>query len=602
MPGSLRPAAFLLLSLGATVAHADAFETEAHREAALYASKLLRSHSPTIDIGDRAAAVQAGIKLYRSRTEEVRWSRGDLEALRAAVRVFDTLSEHVADIEARASNSVTIEPSPADGSPPPQDTGEDGPTPGDGEEVPAERPSEPVPDPAPEEADPAPEVPAPEEPAPEEPAPEEPAPEEPTPEPENDGEAGADGGAEAEAADPPEDGEEADSTADDGESESPAAEEPALGAGTGHERAPSFVGNSVASINDIANGPMKDRRAAFAFSVDRVVTVQSHLMWWRYKQPGQPGNYASGDGGTYRVSIVRDDGSGRLASDELAHYVEAIDTPNRPLTLDNMYRELRFDVEPVLEPGHYFLVIENVASDPNRNYVSFNGTVFWDLDGDEPPAIDADPARPRQRVYREEPDGRLVLFPERTIARFNYSPFWALRLSDGTTIGNDIQYGEYATEMPTIGADRRLRQRFTITDAGASGLEALNVLLSHQAGSAPLDVLIDGVRVASLVDIPLVAAPDALQDHGSDHYRWYRVSLPETLEPGREYLIEFAAPAGPPDAYRVNLGIRNLSRMNAGGYRAQTEVSENGGEGWRLLRSRQGSPLSNGTMALYLSE
>ena len=345
-------------------------------------------------------------------------------------------------------------------------------------------------------------------------------------------------------------------------------------------------GNSVASVNDVANLPMKAERHALRFEVaDAPFELDEVLVWWRYNDPGADASYSAGDGGTYRVSLETVDAGGRPSGERLVEFTEAVDAPNRPNTVYSNAQRTHPVPRTRLEPGLYALVFENLDPDPGDNHASLNGPIWWDFENvlDDPGA--ADPARPDRAALKEYGDGGWGLASpygdrNRPLGAF-YMPVWAVRDSaSGTSIGQEIHYGEAVTSMSPIEGPRRVRQR--IVPTGDLDGARLHLMVGRAAGEGPLIVRVDGETVAELGSLPLAPDPPLPRRRGEEHFGWVSVATPDgTVRAGRETVVELESPNG---RHRICAGIRN-GYYGPKSWQGRAERSDDGGASWRGWRA-----------------
>ena len=345
-----------------------------------------------------------------------------------------------------------------------------------------------------------------------------------------------------------------------------------------------IYGNSVASINDVANLNVKRERHALRFEVPAEgFTLDQVLVWWRYNDPGKNTTYSAGDGGTYAVSLHRVGSDGAPDGDALLSFVEIVDAYNRPNTVYSNYLRSRDVPRTRLEAGLYALVLDNIDSNPRANYASLNGPIWWDFESllDDP--SQADPGRPNRAALKEyENGGWGIAGPygdaNRTLGAF-YMPVWAVRDSArGISIGQDIHYGEAVTSQTPIEGATKVRQR--IVPTGDLDDAQLHLMVGRAAGDGPLIVRVDGRVVAEVSGLPLVPDPDQMHRRGEEHFRWISLAVPDgTVRAGREAIVELESPDG---RHRICAGIRNRY-YGPKDWDGRAERSVDGGAwtGWR---------------------
>ena len=374
-----------------------------------------------------------------------------------------------------------------------------------------------------------------------------------------------------------------------------------------------YIGNSMALTNDIASGLMAERPVAFRFVPRETLSIDKIFFWCHYATAAN--GYSKGDGGEYRFSFQLENADGEPDGVDLALPTdELIDIPNRPESdiANNVYRQ--FDMTaPVtnLTAGvPVYMIATNIHADSENNYMSFNGPLLLGPEPGVVPYDKLDPARPKARVFRQEPDGSWTPYPDSGNPRIAYAPVWAVR-KQGTVkwIGQDMFYGEFVTrdtryngtasnELIQIKDQTRARQRFT-PDRDMKKDVAINMFVGRISGTDPLEVWVDGIKIASINDLVAVPDPATLADRDSTMFEWLQIPHEAGFINGVESTVELRSIG----AYRVGVGVRG--EFNIGGLYnvpGQAEYSADDGATWNNFHFNQNAGSTNIDLSLWISE
>jgi hypothetical protein len=300
--------------------------------------------------------------------------------------------------------------------------------------------------------------------------------------------------------------------------------------------------------------------------------------------------YGAGTGGTLRVTIRPDDGSGHPSEGVLAELIT--DPGGGPAV------EFRFPSPPALERGRvYHAVFENVDPAATDNYVSLNGLFVAAEERRWQPAfrnIDwAHVVRTLDSTWSDDPPGNGRI-----------TPIMALRYASGHRAG--LGYMEvWVSDAMRIGGKRRVREVFTVSGPSRT-VDAVAVRLKRLRGEDPLEVrLWRGKRSREgLVfrgAIPASTIPIAPREaiHGAT---WAELRLDEavSLDAGGRFRLVFSS------AGRTEYSIVGIREGSEYGYPPETYFADGTAQqstrrGWGPIEGF-GTPNEQGDLQFYFRE
>jgi len=236
-------------------------------------------------------------------------------------------------------------------------------------------------------------------------------------------------------------------------------------------------------------------QVSFKFTASSTDTLVSFLEWWKTQSPG----YGGGTGGTIRMTLQTDNGSGLpsgtiLATQIIVHPAQGI-------------LQYSFASPPSLTAGTvYHLVHTNIDLDPSVNFVSVNSLYCY---GGTLTPLNA-----------RFPDGELGQCiqhgTEPWTVQDNYTPILQLTYSNGSTQGvgyNETGIDEYAT---INGATHMARESFTVA-GGDRMVGAASVRLRRSSGTGALVIRLETSGGALIESANVSATSIPISEPGKDN-------------------------------------------------------------------------------------
>jgi hypothetical protein len=218
--------------------------------------------------------------------------------------------------------------------------------------------------------------------------------------------------------------------------------------------------------------------------------------------------YAAGTGGTLRMTLQADDGSGMPHATVLATAGDV--SPGNPLP-SNPFFTFTFASPPTLVGGVlYHLVFTNVDPAPTVNYVSLD--VMWyrgtSNDPRQPKYADADWA---QTLY----DGSWALRTDASNPPGNYAPILQMVHGSGNRSGMGYMESSIFADLLVISGNEMVRQTFPVATYDRT-VTGFGFRLSRKSGTDALSVRLETAAGVEVETVSVAAAGIAI-DSGSTH-------------------------------------------------------------------------------------
>ena len=229
-----------------------------------------------------------------------------------------------------------------------------------------------------------------------------------------------------------------------------------------------------------------------------VAGTSSSLTSVRFSQRGGP-VYSAGNGGSLRISVRADDGTGRPSSTIISSFVYAPGNPGGSWTT---YLNLAFPSPAALTKGRtYYIEFENVASDPSSNYISVNELYVYGktLAPRQPTVTDG--------AYAVLSDGRV---------QDNYTADMDLTYSNGAHDGMGYIAAMVEFYGTVSGPSSMVREHFTVSGA-ARTVNAASVRVRRSGGSSPLVVTLETAAGVAIESVSIPASSIAVSAPGGDN-------------------------------------------------------------------------------------
>jgi hypothetical protein len=249
----------------------------------------------------------------------------------------------------------------------------------------------------------------------------------------------------------------------------------------------------------------------------------------RFAQRGGTG-YSGGTGGTLRITVRADDGSGRPAAAALA---STTITPGNPSGEWGTFNVATFPSPAVLTARNtYYIVFENADPAPTVNYISVNELfVFGNV------------LAPRQPGYGDA-DYAVLYAPAATWSvQGRYTADMDLTYADGSHDGMG-----YIEAMVTLygvvsGPPNMVREHFTVS-GGSRTVTTGSVRVRRTSGTSPLTVRLETAAGALIeaVDIPATAVPVSAPGGDNGGAVWVTAAFgsPHVLTNGASYNLRLS--------------------------------------------------------------
>jgi len=408
---------------------------------------------------------------------------------------------------------------------------------------------------------------------------------------------------------------------------------------------PLVLGNPYASPMNIANATLNkgvSHPVSIPMFADAPGCITEWILWGRFGYSG--GNYSKGDGGTYRVDIVADDGSGLPDRDQVLDSamfepklqpfpfdpdVTPTDAERRPFNDQNFVVSFTDDaeLEACVRAGTLVhLVISNTHAAPHNNYLSLNGPYLLDSSGDDAAdnqnTFEAFEHCPdchiafARRIGKSTPDAAAadtwLPFPDSYpwASRYVYMPYQCLKLDNGLMIGNDNKYGatglgDYKIDdEPRITGAREYIQTIdysaspTIAQNRFSGPIKISFYAAKFAGDDPLQVLLNGQVIGDVaMDLNSPGGTNRGGENDASVFDWYSIESETGLSSTGQNTLTFRTTA---DAeYKVAMTVEtDGDGCNTDRYDGFLQYSEDGGA--TLDQFTYNEPVNGANSATYV--
>ncbi len=282
-----------------------------------------------------------------------------------------------------------------------------------------------------------------------------------------------------------------------------------------------------AKANLRIGGP-RGRRVAHRFRAG----TSSALISIRFAQRGGSG-YSSGTGGTLRISIQSDDGSGRPSGTVLAAvgYV-----PGNAGGSWSHYDRVTFPSPATLTRGRvYHVVFENVDASPTSNYVSVNDLFVY-----------GSVLVPRQPYYSDAEYAVLEGDSGSWALRGGYTGVMDLAYADGSHDGMGYIEAMIAKYGAISGASDMVREAFTVS-GGDRTVTAVSVRVRRSYGTSPLTMTLEtsGGALIESVAVPASSVPISAPGGDNGGAVWVTAAFdsPHVLSDGASYSLRLSTAA-----------------------------------------------------------
>ena len=240
--------------------------------------------------------------------------------------------------------------------------------------------------------------------------------------------------------------------------------------------------------------------------------------------------YSGGTGGTARVSVQADDGTGKPSGTRLASLTYSPRTS--PTT--GILRKMSFPSPATLTSGRlYHIVFENVDSAPTKNWFSVNEAYAFADYSPRQPIVSQDYAVMTNRGSGWSVNGRHTADMDLTYADGTH---------DGLAYINALR--EY---YGLIGGQNRVRERFTVS-GGSRLIRTAFVRVARQSGSGNLTIRLEKGDGTLIEQGTVATASISSWSLGSDSKNgdWVSVQFQSdhTLSNGATYNLVLSAPSG----------------------------------------------------------
>ena len=262
-------------------------------------------------------------------------------------------------------------------------------------------------------------------------------------------------------------------------------------------------------------------------------STSSALLGVRFSQRGGP-VYSGGNGGTLRISVRADDGSGHPSSTLPASLTYAPGNPGGGWTT---YKKVNtFSSPATLTKGKlYYIVFENIDQSPNSNYISVNELFVY-----------GGTLTPRQPTFT---DGAYAVLAGGSSwsVQSKYSAVMDLTYANGAHDGMGyiaamVEY--YATAS---GPSRMFREHFTVSGSSRTVTTA-SVRVRRTSGSSPLTIRLEtgSGSLIETVNVPAtsITASSPGGDNGGSVWVVARFATAHVLAKGSTYNLRVSTAAG----------------------------------------------------------
>ena len=262
-------------------------------------------------------------------------------------------------------------------------------------------------------------------------------------------------------------------------------------------------------------------------------STTSALQSVRFAQRGGTG-YSAGGGGTMRVSVQADDGSGRPSGTDLASATYAASNPSGSW---NRYDKVTFASPATLTKGKlYHIVFTNTNSAPRSNYISVNETYVY-----------GSVLSPRQPEFPDSDYAVMTTQNGSWAVQGQFTADMDVAYANGMHDGEayyQVEIGMYGT---VSGTSDLVREHFTVS-GGNRTISHAAVRVRRSSGSSPLVLSLQSSTGAIIdsVNIPAssVAASAPGGDNGGQVWAAGTFGSSHTLANGSTYSLVLSTASG----------------------------------------------------------
>ena len=256
-----------------------------------------------------------------------------------------------------------------------------------------------------------------------------------------------------------------------------------------------------------------------------VASTTSAVTSIRFAQRGGSG-YSGGNGGTMRISIQPDDGSGNPSGSRLA----SLDySPGNPGGGWSTYLSRSFSSSATLTKGKvYYVVFENIDGSPKSNYISVNELFVY-----------GSTLVPRQPIFSDASYAVLIARPSWRVAS-GYTADMDLTYANGGHDGMGYIAAEVYNYISTSGSSDMFREHFTVSGASRTVTTAA-IRVRRSSGSSPLTIRLENSSgsLIEAVSIPASSIPASSPggDNGGSVWAVGHFSSSHVLAAGSTYSL-----------------------------------------------------------------
>ncbi|MFI5042734.1 MAG: hypothetical protein ACHQNA_12970, partial [Acidimicrobiales bacterium] len=245
--------------------------------------------------------------------------------------------------------------------------------------------------------------------------------------------------------------------------------------------------------NILVGGPDSER-VAHRFQA----STSSALTSIRFAQRGGPG-YSGGTGGTMRISVRADDGSGRPSGTSLASLTYS---PGNASGGWWTWLNRGFPSPATLTKGQiYYIVFENIDPSPTTNYISVNELFVY-----------GSALTPRQPTFS---DATYAVLANGAV-QDQYTADMDLTYANGVHDGMGYIEAMVALYGVVSGPNDMVREHFTVS-GGARTVTSASVRVRRTNGSSPLTIRLETSAGALIEAVDIPASSIAVSAPGGDN-------------------------------------------------------------------------------------
>ena len=280
------------------------------------------------------------------------------------------------------------------------------------------------------------------------------------------------------------------------------------------------------------------------------------------------GAYSAGNGGTIRVSLMADDGTGKPYGPELDGY-----TVTHPSVTSHTNWAFDNKNAALIAGNVYHLVFHNIEASPDSNYCSLNNILVFNA------------TTPRQPRY---PDTDLAVLAKPVATdtwtvQPEYTPTFDLTYANGYHQGQGYVDMQSASGSIIAGPSNMIRETITVTGQ-ARTVSTVYVRIARTSGTGNLTIRLEDAT-ESLIDSCAIATgsvPILTRTADASAGIWVSgtLSQPRTLQVGQTYHLRLSTDSS------TSLWMRLLKQGYNNGYSAgmfddgYAEESTDGGTSW----------------------